>query len=93
MQQPRQFNLFHRAHELERKKAEKLKRRATLGALFEDEAAESDDDDLFGFVTKKSADDEEGGGEDLDRNLPELMDDGAMDADTEAAELVLDKYK
>ena len=78
---------------MERKKAEKLKRRATLGALFEDEAAESDDDDLFGFVTKKSADDEEGGGEDLDRNLPELMDDGAMDADTEAVELVLDKYK
>ncbi len=92
MQQPRQLNLFHRAHELERKKAERLQRRATLGGLFEDEAAESDDDNLFGFVTKKSADDEEGG-EDLDQNLPELMDDGAMDADTEAVELVLDKYK
>lgn len=92
MQQPRQSNLFHRAQELEKKKAEKLQRRAILGGLVEDEAAESDDDDLFGFITKKLADDEDGG-EDLDQNLPELVDDRAMDMETEAADLVLDKYK
>jgi hypothetical protein len=47
---------------------------------------------MFGFVTKKPADDEEDG-EDLDQNLPSLVDDQKMDIDTEAADLVLDKYK
>ena len=75
----------HRREETKRK-------RLALGNLLEDEAAESDDDNMFGFMTKKPADDEEDG-EDMDQDLPGLVDDQRMDADTEAADLVLDKYK
>jgi len=93
VQQPRVLDaheVLRRGQELERKKQEKKRKRSELGGFLEDEAAESDDE-MFGFVAKKPSEDEEG--EDLDQNLPELVDDQVMDAETEAADLVLDKYK
>lgn len=83
--------VLRRGQQAQRRKEEVKRKRAELGILFEDEAAESDDDDMFGFV-KKPADEEEDE-EDLDRNLPGLVDDQKMDADIEAVDLVLDKYK
>ena len=84
--------VLRRAQQAQQRKEEKKRKRAEIGNLFEDEAAESDDDDMFGFAIKKPADDEEDG-EDLDQNLPALVDDQKMDADTEAVDLILDKYK
>lgn len=83
---------LRRGQQAQRRKEEKKRKRAELGILFEDEAAESDDDDMFGFAIKKPLDDEEDG-EDLDQNLPALVDDRKMDEDTEAVDLVLDKYQ
>ena len=87
------------AHELLRRgqralktKEEMKRKREELGNLFQEEAAESDDDDMFGFVPQKMADDDEDG-ENLDQNLPGLVDDQKMDPDIEAADRVLDKYK
>ena len=84
--------LLRRGQQAQRRKEERKRKHAELGNLFEHEAAESDDDDMFGFVPQKKADDDEEG-EDLDQNLPGLVDDQKMDADTEAADRVLDKYK
>lgn len=63
-----------------------------IAAFLENEAAESDEDDNFGFGKAKKGDDEEDG-EDLDQTLDVLMDDNAMDEDTVAADLVMEKYK
>jgi mediator of replication checkpoint protein 1 len=92
LRQPDAYELLRRGQQAQRRKAEKKRKRAELGILFEDEAAESDDDDMFGLAIKKPLDDEEDG-EDLDQNLPTLVDDRKMDADTEAVDLVLDKYQ
>lgn len=81
---------LYRGQQLEKKRQEKKRKRLELGGFLEDEAAESDDE-MFGFIVKKPSEEEEG--EDLDQNLPELVDDQAMDVQTEAADLVLDKYK
>lgn len=62
-----------------------------IAAFLENEAAESDEDDNFGFGKAKKDDDEDG--EDLDQTLDILMDDNAMDEDTVAANLVMEKYK
>jgi len=83
---------LRRGQQAQRRREEKKRKRAELGILFEDEAAESDDDDMFGLAIKRPLDDEEDG-EDLDQNLPALVDDQKMDADTEAVDLVLDKYQ
>jgi mediator of replication checkpoint protein 1 len=63
-----------------------------LSEFLADEAAESDDDDKFGFAKVRSKDDDEDG-EDMDRCLDVLMDDGDMDEDTVAADLVHEKFK
>ncbi|PPR02493.1 hypothetical protein CVT24_002042 [Panaeolus cyanescens] len=67
--------------------------------FFEDEAAESDDDNMFGLGIGKNQkrvtgeDDDELAGEDLDKNLEELVDDEQMDDETVAAQQVHEKYK
>ena len=94
VQQLRALNaheVLYRGQQLEKKRLEQKRKRSELGGFLEDEAAESDDE-MFGFVVKKPSEDEEEG-EDLDKNLPELVDDQIMDVETEAADLVLDKYK
>ena len=63
-----------------------------VAAFLENEAAESDEDDNFGFGKAKK-DDEEEDGDDLDQTLDILMDDNAMDEDTVAADLVMEKYQ
>jgi mediator of replication checkpoint protein 1 len=86
------YEVLRRVQQARQRKEEKKRKRAEIGILFEDEAAESDDDDMFGFAIKKPADDEEDG-EDLDQNLAALVDDQKMDADTEAVDLILNKYQ
>jgi mediator of replication checkpoint protein 1 len=74
------------------KEDHRAQKRVDLSEFLADEAAESDDDDKFGFTKATSKDDDEDG-EDMDRCLDVLMDDGDMDEDTVAADLVHEKYK
>lgn len=88
---PRKLNAFDVLVKAQKKKSEELKERPDLAEFFENEAAESDEEDAFGFVKKK--DDEEEEGEDLDKNLEELVDDAEMDQKAIAEELVQEKYR
>jgi len=56
------------------------------------EAEESDEDDMFGFGGPKKDDDEEDDNE-QDKVVEGLVDDAVMDAETEAADLVLEKHR
>ncbi|KAG9317178.1 hypothetical protein JVU11DRAFT_1371 [Chiua virens] len=56
------------------------------------EAEESDEDDMFGFGGPKGDDDEEDD-DDQDKVVDGLVDDMAMDAETEAVDLVQEKYR
>ena len=75
-------------------KEEKLKKRLGKSEFVETEAHESDEDEKFGFgsLIKKDGD-EEDDGEEMNKNLEELVDDTHMDADAYAADLVLEKVK
>jgi mediator of replication checkpoint protein 1 len=79
-----------RAHD----KAEQRKKQLEKSEFVETEAQEEDEDEKFGFgILKKMGGDEEEDGEHLDKSLEELVDDRQMDAETQAAELVLEKVK
>lgn len=56
------------------------------------EAEESDEDDMFGFGGPKRADEEEDDNE-QDKVVEGLVDDMVMDVETEAADLVQEKYR
>lgn len=90
---PRMLNAFDVLGKAQKtRKHDNLHERSDLAEFFENEAAESDEEDAFGFVKSKSNDDEEEG-EDLDRNLEELVDDADMDNKALAEELVQEKYR
>ncbi|KAG2148095.1 MRC1-like domain-containing protein [Suillus clintonianus] len=57
------------------------------------EAEESDEDELIGFGPFKKDDDEEAEDDDDDKIVEGLVDDAAMDVDTEGADLVQEKFR
>lgn len=57
------------------------------------EAEESDEDDMFGFGGPKRDDNEEEDDNEQDKVVEGLVDDTIMDAQTEAADLVQEKYR
>ncbi|KAI6047042.1 MRC1-like domain-containing protein [Pisolithus marmoratus] len=57
------------------------------------EAEESDEDDMFGFGGPKKDDDDEQDEEDEDAVVKELVDDNAMDVETERPDLVQEKFR
>ncbi|KAF8873864.1 hypothetical protein CPB84DRAFT_1967107 [Gymnopilus junonius] len=90
---PRRLNAFDILGKARKTKIhDELRERPDLAEFFENEAAESDEEDAFGFVKLKSNDDDEDG-EDLDRNLEELVDDAEMDKKVLAEELIQEKYR
>jgi mediator of replication checkpoint protein 1 len=86
------FEILAGGRETTAKKDRREQKRLTMSEFLADEAAESDDDDKFGFIKATSKDDEEDG-EDMDKCLDALMDDGDMDEDTVAADRVHEKFK
>lgn len=57
------------------------------------EAEESDEDDMFGFGGPKKDDEDEQDGEDENAVVKELVDDNAMDVETERPDLVQEKFR
>ncbi|KAF8558978.1 hypothetical protein OG21DRAFT_1480851 [Imleria badia] len=57
------------------------------------EAEESDEDDMFGFGGPKKDDDEEEDDNEQDKVVEGLVDDAVMNAETEAADLVVEKHR
>ncbi|KAG6850058.1 hypothetical protein H0H93_001874 [Arthromyces matolae] len=84
------FDLLKRGsakhNQLERRPLEKSE-------FVEQEAQESDDEEMFGFGPSTKKNDDEEDGEDLDRNLEALVDDAEMDVETQAADLVMEKFQ
>lgn len=68
------------------------RQRLDKSEFVEAEAQESDEEAMIGFGGTKGDDDDEGGEEDLDAVVEGLVDDTAMDAKAQAANLVLEKH-
>jgi mediator of replication checkpoint protein 1 len=87
------MNAFEQMRLAQEKREKAIKKKLEKSEFVEAEAEESDDDDQFGFGGHKKLDDGEEDGEDQDKTLEGLVDDAAMDDETLAEELVLEKVK
>lgn len=77
-----------------RSKEQKAKKKLDKSDYVEGEAVESDEDAGFGFGPKDKADaDDHESGDDEDKVVEGLVDDAHMDAETEAADLVQEKFQ
>lgn len=88
------MNAFEQMKLAQKKLEKTAEKKLEKSEFVEAEAEESDDDDQFGFGGQKKLDDgEEEDGEDQDKTLEGLVDDAAMDDETLAEDLVLEKVK
>ena len=74
-------------------KAQKEKHEKSKSEFVAVEAEESDEDEMFGFGGPKKGDDEEEDDNEQDKVVEGLVDDAVMNAETEAADLVLEKHR
>lgn len=83
------FDILGKASKPPFKAQKEIHRKSEFVAV---EAEESDEDDMFGFGGPKKGDDDEDDNE-QDKIVEGLVDDAVMDAETEAAERVLEKHR
>lgn len=84
------FSILGKAHRPVSKVQDKKPEKSEFVAV---EAEESDEDDVFGFGGPKKDDGEEENDDEQDKVVEGLVDDMPMDAETEAADLVQEKYR
>ncbi|KAG1715960.1 hypothetical protein ID866_1184 [Astraeus odoratus] len=83
------FDVLGKVPKLPAAPKQKLKNSEFVAA----EAEESDEDDMFGFGAPEKGNDEEDDDEDQDKILQDLVDDAAMDVETERPDLVQEKFR
>ncbi|KAF9224303.1 hypothetical protein BS17DRAFT_779610 [Gyrodon lividus] len=86
------FNAFDILGKVPKKSDKSNTERLQKSEFVAAEAQESDEDDVFGFGGAKEDEDEEDE-DDQDKVVEGLVDDAVMDAETEAADLVQEKYR
>lgn len=76
------------------RKEQKARRKLGKSTFVEQEADESDEDAAYGFGPRKKDDaDDESDDDGEDKHVEGLVDDAQMDEETQAAELVVEKFK